>query len=531
MNDAVIDLFDQMAALWRLRWWAVAVAWVICCIGWIGVLALPDVYQSSARVIVDTKSALKPILQGIAVEQDVGAEVNRVEQSLLSRPQLEEIAHRTKLDARVRDPSDMDNVVFDLRQALTIVATQSRDAGDSLYTITYRNHDRDQSLAVVQTLLDSFIGDTLGGNQAGSESGQKFLREQIDEYEHRLSDAEARLAEFKRSNEGLIPGQKGDYFSRLSAEVDANQKSQTELSVAISRRAELHRQMSDVASVVPAAPVGGANGALPLDLPSRIQESEARLQDLLLRYTDRHPEVVALRDTIAGLKRQEADELRALAHGGPGSAFRSLAANPVRQTIMLQLNQTDVEIAALRGAVKQHELEIARLRTFVDTAPEVEQRFATLNRDYDVTKVQYAALVERLEKARISENADRTGVVRFRVIDPPAAAMEPVAPNRPMLIFVVLALGAASGLGVAFVVQRFKPVFGSVQVLRRVTGLPVLGAIVAVVNERDAVARSRDTRRFAASFGALVIACGLLFMIQERAAAVVHALLTGAMFQ
>ena len=125
------------------------------------------------------------------------------------------------------------------------------------------------------------------------------------------------------------------------------------------------------------------------------------MQELLLRYTDKHPEVIALRDTIAGLKQQQAQELAEIAKGGTGSgAIRNLSVNPVHQNTLLQLNQTDVEIAALRGAIAQHELEISRLRTFVNTAPDVEQRFATLNRDYDVTKAQYAALVERMEKAR-----------------------------------------------------------------------------------------------------------------------------------
>ena len=140
--------------------------------------------------------------EGIGVEHDVNAEVNRVQQALLSRPQLEEVARRTKLDAGVRSPSDMDDVVLELQRSLSIEVGPRReggdDSGDNLYTITYRNGDRNKSLAVVERLLESFIGDTLGGNQAGSESAQKFLREQIQDYQNRLADTEERLAEFKK---------------------------------------------------------------------------------------------------------------------------------------------------------------------------------------------------------------------------------------------------------------------------------------------------------------------------------------------
>ena len=529
MNDALVEILDRIVALWRLRWWVITVAWIVCGIGWITVLAMPNVYESSAKVFVDTRTALQPILQGIGVEHDVNAEVNRVHQALLSRPQLEEIARRTKLDDGVHTPQGMDEVILELQRSLSIEVDQRRegaDSGDNLYTITYRNADRDKSLAVVERLLESFIGDTLGGNQAGSDSAQKFLRQQIQDYQSRLSETEARLAEFKKANEGLIPDQRGDYFSRLSAEIDANQKSQTDLSIAVSRRAELRRQLSDAVAYVPGAS-NGLIGVGAVDLPSRIQESEAKLQELMLRYTDKHPEVIALRDTIAGLKRQQAQELAAIAGGSPGTgAIRNLSVNPVRQNTLLQLNQTDVEIAALKGAIAQHELEIARLRKFVNTAPDVEQRFATLNRDYDVTKAQYAALVDRMEKARISEDADRTGVVRFRVIAPPAAAINPVAPNRPLLILAVLGAGLAAGLLVALVAQQVQPVFSGAHALTRATGLPVLGTIGAVVNEQIGAAQSRDRMLLVGTCVALVLAAGLLLVSQNLAVAAIHALLS-----
>jgi polysaccharide chain length determinant protein (PEP-CTERM system associated) len=529
MNDALLEILDRVIALWRLRWWVITVAWVVCCVGWFVVLAMPNVYESSAKVFVDTRSALQPILQGIGVEHDVNAEVNRVQQALLSRPQLEEVARLTKLDDGVRSPEDMDGVVLELQRSLSIEVEPRReggDSGDNLYTITYRNGDRNKSLAVVERLLASFIGDTLGGNQAGSESAQKFLREQIQDYQNRLAETEARLAEFKKENEGLIPGGRGDYFSRLSAEVDANQKSQTDLSIAISRRAELRRQLSDASAFVPGVS-NGPLGAGPVDLPSRIQENEARLQELLLRYTDKHPEVIALRDTIASLKQQQAQELAAIEQGGTGSgAIRNLSVNPVHQNTLLQLNQTDVEIAALRGAIAQHELEISRLRSFVNKAPDVEQRFATLNRDYDVTKAQYAALVERMERARISEDADRTGVVRFRVIDPPAAAINPVAPNRPILILAVLAAGLAAGLMVALVAQQVQPVFSGAHAVMRATGLPVLGTIGAVVTDQIRAAQSRDMKLLVGTCAALVLAAGFLLVSQNRAAEAIHTLLS-----
>ena len=53
-------------------------------------------------------------------------------------------------------------------------------------------------------------------------------------------------------------------------------------------------------------------------------------------------------------------------------AATGLAANPVYQGIKLQLSQADVEVAAARQAVNDHEARIEQLRKMINTAPEVE---------------------------------------------------------------------------------------------------------------------------------------------------------------
>ena len=59
------------------------------------VFALPDRYEAEARVFVDTRTALKPALQGLTTDQNVDAQINFVRQSLLEGPQLESIAKET----------------------------------------------------------------------------------------------------------------------------------------------------------------------------------------------------------------------------------------------------------------------------------------------------------------------------------------------------------------------------------------------------------------------------------------------------
>jgi polysaccharide chain length determinant protein (PEP-CTERM system associated) len=538
MNEIVIVVYAYARALWRRRWLAIAAAWAICMVGWLVVATLPDRYEASARVYADSRTVLQKVVDGIAIDQDFDSELQMVREALLSRPQVEAVAHKTKLDATVTDAAGMDRLITNLQEGISVVGTSSGDRGvrrganekrDIVYTISYQHTDRAKSVDVVRTLLDSFVEGTLSGNRAGANEAQSFLTREIADLEKRLAESEERLAEFKKRNVGMLPeeGARGDYFSRLSTEQAGLQRARTDLAIAMSRREELQRQLNSARQYVPGTSnmsTGGAGAGS--DLTARRLQSEAELQELLLRFTDKHPEVVALRESIAELKQREAEEMATLQRGGSGTgAIRSLSVNPVYQSIQTQLAQSEVDIAALRGAVGQHEKEIARLNTFVDSAPEVEQEYSRLNRDYDVVKAQYESLVKRLEQAKVSDAAAQSGIVRFEVIEPPHATLTPVWPKRGLLTVAVLLAGLALGAAIALVPQFLRPTFDNTRSLTELTGLPVLGSVSLLPKPGEPLMLRREVRLVSMAAGALVVLTGVLLVIGDAGARLIQSLL------
>ena len=508
----------------RYRWVAFAIAWGVCLVAWPVVLSIPPKYEARARVFVDPSTALKPVIQGLAIEQDLNAELNLVRQSLLSRPNLQKIVTEARLAPQPLSPAIEARLLDDLSQRIDIEAVAQPTASDNpvpskVYTISFDDSDRGRSLKVVQILLNAFMEGTLGGKRKDSEEAQKFVEGQIKDYEAKLGEAEERLADFKKHNVGMVPGdqQGGDYFTRLQIEIDAEKKAQTTLGIAVTRRTALAEQLRGEA---PAA--AGAMGAMgPGGVPirggtlSQIQETQAKLDELLLRFTDKHPDVVALRQTLADLKQRRAAELEALRRGDAGAAAASGATlNPVYQSIQLQLNQADVEIAGLRGELADHQVRISELRRMVDTQPQVEAEFARLNRDYAVNKAQYTALVERLEKARLGGEAEATGSVRFEIIDPPTADPNPVSPNRSALLAMVLLVGLGAGIGVAYVITLVKPVFHSAKQLVERTGVSVLGVISETrVAGGPAVSHSRQYMLYSLACSTLLVGLVLVVLV------------------
>jgi polysaccharide chain length determinant protein (PEP-CTERM system associated) len=515
MQELFEQIIEQVRGSWRFRRYALLVAWVVAILGWTVLFLLKDVYQANSRVFVDTKTALKPVLQGMIIDQDVSGQLNLVRQSLLSQAQLEPIAiENGLLDKRTMTPQQISGVLDGMRERieLTVVSASAdgvdKEAG-SIYGIAYKDVSRERALKIVDTLKTRLIENTLGGKREGSENAQKFLTTQIQEYETRLREAEDRLAAFKKTNVGMMPTDQGGYFSRLQADIDAVSKAQSALALATSRRDELSRQLRGEAPVAaatgfigvpgsPGAPGGGGT-------QSSIKEAQARLDDLLLRFTEKHPDVLAARATLEQLKTRHANEIAALQRGDPGAAASSGASsNPVYQSIQLALNQADVEIASLRREIADHQVKVANSKQMLDTMPQVEAEYARLNRDYDVTKANYTSLVERLEKSRLGEEASSSGSVKFDVIEPPNAGFKPASPKRTILVFAILAGAIAAGGGVAFLLHQLMPVFNSARALAEYTGLHVLGAVSVFHMDKELTKRKRAYVLYGVSILALI---------------------------
>jgi polysaccharide chain length determinant protein (PEP-CTERM system associated) len=515
MQELLASVIDHVRGAWRFRRIALIVAWLFAIAGWVVVFVMPDMYLASSRVFVDTKTALKPVLQGLTLEGDVNAQLNLVRQSLLSQPQLEPVAEKMGLiDRRTMTPQQVVRVLDAMQGRIELgVTSASSDAGDreagSIYAIEYRDPSRDRALKVVEILQTNLIENTLGGKREGSEGAQRFLVAQIRELEVRLRTSEDRLAEFKKSNVGLMPTEQGGYFQRLQLEMDAVTKTQTSLSIATSRREELSRQLRGdvpIAASTISMPQGQQGGASSGDTLARIKETQARLDELLLRFTDKHPDVIAARENLVQLKQRREAEVAALRRGDAGAiASSGISSNPVYQSIQLALNQTDVEIASLRRELSSHQAKVAELRNSLDTMPQVEAEYARLNRDYDVTKANYTALVERLEKSRLGEEATTSGSVRFDVIEPPNSAFSPVSPKRSLLILGLLIVALGFGGGIAYLLHTMRPVFNSARELAQATGLTVLGAVSSAWVDAENRMRRNSYVRYAVATGGLFV--------------------------
>jgi len=515
MDALLRQVLRQLRGVWRFHWTAGIVAWLVALIGWAVVLVLPDQYEAEAKVYVDTDSLAREALGRMIVEGDVQARVELVRQMMLSRTQLEAVARDTDLDLRAPTPKEFENLVKDLQTEIKVTAVgdsrkqQSRGRGNEqiFYRISYRDVNRKTAENVVGALLDSMVEGSL--MQASNESVKavKFLQDQVAEYSERLNDAERKLSDFRREHVGMLPGEGGDYFARLQNEMEDLRKVQNELAVARDRRDALKNQLAS-ARRSPTNEDGSTAVSPAADLERQINEQELQLNQLLLLYTDKHPDVIATRQTLELLR----ERLAALGESPDNAPMGEI----VVQNVQIALNQAEVEVASLEGQVAQHQATVDELQRRVDTIPEVERQYGQLTRDYGVFKAQYQNLLESLENASLTKKMGTTGDdVEFRVVERPRAGLEPVAPDRPQLLVLTLAVALASGIGLAWLRNELNPVFISRQEVYEDLGRPVLGSVSMTWSPRQVALRRTEHLSFIAVSVLLFVSLGVVFLVQQ----------------
>jgi polysaccharide chain length determinant protein (PEP-CTERM system associated) len=522
MQESIKAALAELRGAWRYRWYAMGVAWAVCILGWLAVYLMPDQYEARSRFYVDTTSALAPFVRNLSVEMDVNQQVDLVKKVIVGREALMNVARTTDLDIKATEPGELEYLLESLRKRIVITGGAPSGGGygprDNNYEISFRDTDRQRAVKVVQIMLDTFIEDTLKKRRTGFETARDFLEQQIHQQEQRLAEAEQKLAEFKRRNIGRLPSEQGSYVDNLQVEMTELQNLRSQESVLLSRRQQLTAQLTAERQYVPSGSVvatpGGSRPASSGDLDSRIRESEARLEELLLVYTPKHPEVIALEEALAQLRAKRRDELTAMGVTGIPEGG-SLAANPVHEQIRVQRNQVDVELAALRGQVADRQRRIAEMQTRVETMPEVEAELAQLTRDYEVLRTRYGEMLQQFETAKLSDAVGQRDQVEFSVVDPPAALAQPVAPPRLLLLLGILALGLGAGGAAAVVMSRMNPVFDSLTTLRDATGLPVLGAISATWLDQRAARRRADVLRVALGGAALLVVFAVVVIARD----------------
>ena len=514
MEALRVILGQHLRAAWRRRWMGMMVAWLVCGVGWVSVYMVRNQFESAARLFVDADAVLTPLLRGIAADSAPTTQLEILQRTLLSRPNLEKLISKTDLDLTLNSPSDRERLLTRLGNEVK-VTPQTK----TLFTITYRDHSPKLAHDVVQTLLTIFIESATGGSRFDMENARRFLERQIQSYEQQLRAAERRRADFRARYIEILPSDNNPNVPALESARAQAEALDGKLQDVITARDNLKQEVENTPPML-VVESGGPSGPA---AKSRLQEAQEQLSLLLLKDTERHPDVITQRKLIDALKNTP-QGAAPVSTGSPSG--REVTANAMRRSVPSQvydqlkvkLIEADTSVISLQRQRDDAARYRDRLEKVQREQPGLIAEYQNMDRDYTVLRKNYEELLGRLQSANIAQAADtQADKVKLQVIDPPEIARLPVAPNRMLLITGVLLGGLATGAGMTVLFGQLDQSFSTAEALRQF-GFPVLGG-VSVLGVIPLRLQIMTVLRFGAAVMMLVmIYGGLMVHILQSAA-------------
>jgi polysaccharide chain length determinant protein (PEP-CTERM system associated) len=463
---------------------------------------VPRKYQSSSTILAGEANIIAPLMEGRAVPTGVADRARITREVIFSRDLMGEIVDLSGWDRDIADPLVRVRLIEEIKQR-----TRVDSPGANLIRITYTDNSPERAFKVAARYAELFISESLVAKERESREAFEFIAARVEEYHRKLTDAEARLKEFRGANLDARPGSDIDVRTRIAEIRTQIESARTSLSELQMRESALAGQLSGEVEITDVRSRSS-------QVRSRIGELQAQMDTLLLDYTDSYPDVVRLRHQIgdmqAALQREEQTE-RSESRVDQVAA----AVNPLYQQLRSDQARVRGDMAALRARISENnnllEAELDRGRRVADS----EASLAELTRDYEVNREIYQDLLRRRENARVSMSldAEQRGLT-FRIQESAALPLQPTGLRVMHFAAAGIGLGLAVPIGLLFVLLQFDPRARSAQVLASTLPVPVLVSIPEFRTPRD---RRRGYLKIALALLALAGMAGLyLFVAIQR---------------
>ncbi|CAO1652517.1 XrtA system polysaccharide chain length determinant [Parasphingorhabdus sp. NYA22] len=502
MNGLYDEFKIAVHSVWNRRWLALAVAWGLCLLGWLVVALIPNSYESQARISVEMQSLLSDKVGVDARERKKSME--RVQETLASTINLEKVVRGTALNQSVATDRELSSKVEMLRKSIEIKSEK-----DNLFEITAKSSASNFSDAenavlardIVQKMIDIFVEENLSGDRDETSQTIKFLDAQLAQREKELQEVEQKRVQFETENLGLLPGV-GSISQRMEAARAELGQIDSQISQASGSLAALNGQLAGTPSSIatPGIGSGGARGQL--------AQMEANLAGARARgWTDSHPDIISMKNEIAALRIQAGKE------PAGGGGYRT--PNPAYSSLQSMRAERQASLAALQARKNALQGDMAQLASKQTLEPGVAAEMSRINRDHEVLKSQYDKLLTDREQIKLRGQVEsETDSLKFRVIDPPSSPRSPAAPNRPLLLAMVLIAGIGGGVGTAFAMGHVQTSYPTAARLEKASGLPVIGSVSQILTNAQREIQKKKMRIFLGTSGALFGVFGMLMIVE-----------------
>ena len=428
-------------------------------------LYLPNLYRATAVVLVE-----RPVSEQFvraAVSGELESRLHIIKQEILSRARLTHLITKYNLYPELTRGGQVEGALDQMRRDVSVEPTGPEMLSGKIKTVAFNlsyTGERQDTVASVTTDIANFYvaqNDAMRSGDAVRTS--QFLKSQLEEAKRQLDVQEGRLRAYTAAHNGELPQQVDMNLATLD-------RLNTQLRLISEQQIRTLEQRQRMMDGIPAS--GGAPRLSASDSPTAdlLAEKKAQLGEMESRFTSKHPDVMRLKQEIAGL---EATQGKPIAP----SPEDAMAAGQARGRAAV-LGNLDAELEKQKREEESIRAQIAATDRKLESMPTRQQDYAMISRDHNAAQEIYNSLLTRHGEAQISESmeTDKSGE-RFRIMEAAIPPADPSAPNRVRLLMMGFILALVLAFIAVLAVEQFDTTFHNIDEVRQFTRIPVLGSI------------------------------------------------------
>ena len=498
MEPFEIEKYKEIAL--RRRWWFIIPFLLTILIGTGGSLKLPKVYQAGTLILVQRQRVPSSYVQEI-VSIDLEDRIRTITQQITSRTNLEKIIKEFNLYNKLGRHMFMEDKIQSLRKRIRVDVSRGGRRGANAFQIFFTGRYPKQTAEVANALTSYFITENIKLREDQAIGTSEFLTDELENIRRRLLEKEEELKRYRERYMGGLPEQLETnlrILERIQQQIVTNQEN---LRGSENRKLLIQQQISEAAEIrsaraAPAEAEGEVAQSPPLD------QLKTQLASLEARYTQRHPDVIRLKEKIADLESTEKTDLKEVQEVPEGRGISQAEIN-----LANQLRGIELEIVNLKAEAAQLHSQMKWYQTQVENTPKREQELMSLNRDYRNIQETYNSLLSRKLEAEIAVNLERKQKgEQFRILDTAKAPIRPFRPNMQRMLLMTVALGFALGCGLAYLRETMDTSFRRPEDVEDALQIPVIASLPFTYN-------ARELRRIKRKKILTVLSIGLTFLL------------------
>ena len=467
--DYIIDV------LIRGRWFLIIPLCISLTLGLGMTLTANKTYEASTMILVQPQRVPTSYIKSV-VSSSIGERISTISQQVLSRSNLEQIIDQFGL---YEDNTGMyqEDKIADLRKQIKVKIERSR-GGSEAFSISFAGSEPQRVMRIANTLASYFMDENLKVREAQAIGTSEFLDSELEKTKKRLEEKEQKLAAFRAK-----------YLGGLPDELETNLRTLDRMQQQLTDKTTLLRETKNSIGILDSqisqhTGTGKNDGnGQGIDVPlsedeQSLEAAQKNYETLLLRYTEKHPDVQKLKKSIEKLK-QNIAEAKTEQPDAENSNAAEARQNPTAQSLIVQRDQLKSDETILQKEIDgiQEKMKVYQKR--VEDTPKRELELQSLKRDYGNIQDVYNSLLDRKLEAELSvKKKKKKKGEQFRILDHARLPEKPISPNVKIMFLLSIAGGLGLGGGFLFLKELLNfSVIRRDDQIETGLGLPILASI------------------------------------------------------